>query len=382
MNDALRIGIDASPALPPRTGVGNYTLHLIRALAESGEDLQLVLFVNSLRRPLPGWEFLRRPTIEIRRWRIPGPWLHRAWQHAHWPPVEALAGRVDVFHSTSGHIPPRRSTPLVATIHDLYFLRHPEHCDALGGQYLARTLPRHSGGLAHILTPTEAVRRDAIEMLHVDERRVTAIHEGVDHAQFYPRGDAAQWEAVRRRLSLPERFILAVATQEPRKNIRGLIEAYGIVCKHHPQTPPLIIAGGKGWGPAHTPGPSRNIVLPGFLAHEDLAVLYSRCEAFIMPSHDEGFGLPLLEAMACGAPVVCTDAAAMAEVAGGAALLCARGDSGALAEAMARVLSDGAVAEDLRQRGLRRAGEFSWAECARQTAHVYRAAAAQAAARS
>lgn len=371
----LRIGIDASSILPPRTGVGVYTLNLLRQMIPRQPDLHFVLFMNSLRRPLPRESFLEAPNVTLRRYRLPAPWLYGSWLRLDAPSIERLTGPIDLFHSPSTHIPPQKSGAVVTTINDLYFLRHPEQCHALGGRYLARVLERRLKKIDVIITPTEAVRRDVLELLRVEKSRVLAIPDAVDTQFFRPERDEMRWEALRRELGLTgSRFILAVGTLEPRKNIDGLVAAYQLLTAGKKDLPALVVAGAKGWGTLHPVPPGANIHFPGYLTDEDLRLLYSYCELFVLPSHDEGFGLPILEAMACGAPVVCSDAPAVVEVAGQAALHAASTDVAALVAAMDKVLSDPQVRHDLREKGFRRVRDFSWQACADRTAQVYRQA--------
>ncbi len=370
--------------LPPRTGIGVYTHQLVRALAENHPELELILLLHSLRRPVPDESFLLRSNVHVRRVRLPGPWLLRSWKRFNLPVVEKFIGPVDVFHSPSGHIAPQRHGARVATVNDLHFLRHPEHCHPLGGGYLREIFPQSLPQMTRIIVPTTAVRDDVMRNYPVREDSIAVIPDGVDLERFHPRQDAAQWRHWREVLEIPERYILSVSTLEPRKNVGGLLEAYARLRMALPACPPLVLVGDEGWSnegaqiAAMGLEPDKDVILTGYVSDEALPHVYRHCALFVLASHDEGFGLTVLEAMACGAPVVCTDVAALAEVSGEAALRTPAGNSAALAEAIKDVLLNAGRAAQMRDAGLQRVKRFGWDECARQTAEVYAEAAQEA----
>jgi glycosyltransferase involved in cell wall biosynthesis len=298
--------------------------------------------------------------------------LWRAWLHFDAPAIDQLIGGVDLFHSPSGHVPPLQSGASVTTIHDLFFLTNPQDCHSLGGQYLLRRLPEKMHSLARIITPTEAVRRQVIARYALDDERVAAIHHGIDLERFRPESMDAD-DAVLRRLQLPERFILFVGTREPRKNLPMLIEAHDRLRRKNGEVPPLVIAGGKGWGDQSVTLTS-GLHFTGIVPDEDLPALYRKCEFLVLPSLDEGFGLPVLEAMACGAPVLCSDLPSLREVCEDAALFCPVGDVAALERGTENLLDDPGQRDAMRTKGLSRAEQFCWNSAADATANVYRMA--------
>jgi glycosyltransferase involved in cell wall biosynthesis len=209
----------------------------------------------------------------------------------------------------------------------------------------------------------------------VAAERVVTVPNGVSPA-FCP-APAAEVHDFRRRKGLPGRFILFVGTLEPRKNIERLVEAYAHLRRRDPAAPPLVIAGGKGWfyetifRRVHELGVNDAISFPGFIASDELPSWYRAATIFIYPSRFEGFGLPVLEAMACGTPVITSTESSLPEVAGDATLLVGPDDVPAMADAMARLLGEPELAAELSARGLRQAAQFSWARTARETAQVY-----------
>ncbi|MCX7044883.1 MAG: glycosyltransferase family 1 protein [Candidatus Sumerlaeota bacterium] len=375
------IGIDGSSILPQRTGVGNYVFQLLRALAETpAPDVEFKIFLNSLRHPFPpDAGFLSVPRFRNYRYRLPGPPLVTAWRKWNFPPIEWLIGACDVFHSPAAYIPPQRRGARVTTFTDLYFLRHPEHCHWLGGQYLAEYLPRVARRMDCIIAISQTTANDAVELLGVERDRIRVTLLGVDE-RFQPVADPQRLQAVRARYSLPSEFILTVATLEPRKNLPRLLQAYHLLHETMTGVPPLALAGGGGWKNSElwkTIEELRladRVLFPGYIAVEDLPAVYSLASVFALPSLYEGFGLPLVEAMACGTPAVASDTPALAEVAGGAALLADPMSPEAIAAALKEAIASDTTRERLRRQGLERAKQFSWRRCAEQTLAAYRQA--------
>lgn len=375
------IGIDGSSILPRRTGVGHYTFHLLKALAELDPSDEVRVFLNSLRHPFPeDAAFLKRRPFRARRLRLPGPWLVTAWRRFGTPPIDWLAGRCDVFHSPATYAPPQRHGARVTTVHDLYFLRRPENCHALGGAFFHEYLPRVAPSLDRIIAVSRSTARDCEELLGVDPARVRVVYEGVDPA-FRPVTAPEALATTRRRYSLPESYLLTVATLEPRKNLEGLLRAYRIVADRRPETPPLALVGCEGWQTeriyalSHELGLDERVVFTGYVRFDDLPAVYSQARAFALVSHYEGFGLPLLEAMACATPCVASSTTSLGEVAGDAATLVNPSDDEAVADGLERVLTDETTRTRLMKAGPRRAATFTWRRCAEETLDVYREAA-------
>ncbi len=371
----MRIGIEASSLFFPETGTGAYTFNLLEAMTRLAPNHRFVLFLNSLRRPAPDFDFMRRPNVEVSRWRFPGPWLIGAWRRFNAPAIDRLIGEVDALHSPGSYVPPLKSGRRVATIQDLYVAKKPEHCDSLGGKYLAATLPDRIPQLDRIITPSEASRRDVIDLFGAAPEQVRTIPHGVDHERFRPIDDERQLAKAKEKYRLPEDFILTVAVLEPRKNLEGLIAAYRQLKDSFGEAPKLVIAGSKGWkcesvfAEVERQGLRQgdNLQFLGNVPAADLPEIYNSASLFALPSFDEGFGLPVIEAMACGLPVVTSDAPALCEVGGEAALRVAPDDHAGLAEAMHKILCDPDLSGRLRQASLRRAQDFSWDRCAEGT---------------
>jgi glycosyltransferase involved in cell wall biosynthesis len=379
VSGTLELVIDYTPAVHQRAGIGRYTRGLVQALAGLDARNRYTLMVlgrsdaHYVPPQLPSNFRLRYVPLSDR-------WATVLWYRLNLPlPVDLLAGRADLFHGPSFTLPPS-FMPSLLTVHDLSFVRYPQGAHPALLAWLIRAVPRSLQRARHVLADSESTRRDLIELMNLPPDRITVIGAGVER-RFRPVTDPASLAEVRARYRLPERFILGVSTLEPRKNFTGLIAAYNQLAEAHPRLSAdlhLVIAGGRGWlyddifAAAEASPVRQRIHFAGFVADEDLPALYSQAAAFAFPSHYEGFGIPVLEAMACGTPVVCADNSSLPEVAGDAALLVDAADVHGLAEAMHRLLVDSSLRERLIGRGFEQAKKFTWEEAARRLLDVYR----------
>jgi glycosyltransferase involved in cell wall biosynthesis len=280
----------------------------------------------------------------------------------------------DLFHAP-GYVAPRRlPCPLVLTIYDLVALSHPELARRSNVFHYRWRLPRSARAAARIIVPTECVAREVVERLGVPRDRLRVVPLGVDSQMRSPSLDARVRVRARHHLSRP--FVLFVGNIEPKKDLPTLLRAFALL-KRQGLPHELAIAGKRGWKcrdvfrlPAEL-GIEGDVRFLGYVEEEDLPGLYGASELFVLPSLAEGFGLPPLEAMACGAPVVTSDAEALVETTGDAAEHVPARDPEALAEAMRRVLSDPALRERMRAAGLERAAQFTWERTASATREVY-----------
>jgi len=366
----MRVALDGLPLQVRSAGIAGYTEELVRALAALHPAPALTLF------GLAAWPgAAAAPSLPSNvRWRraLLYPAIMGAPLMAlpRLLPLGAALRDVDLFHATN-YCVPRARVPLVITVHDLALLRFP----ALGTPALRQMVGRVQAGAAaarRVIADSEATARDLRELLGVPGAKLRVVYPGCA-AHFQPL-DAAAAGAVLARHGLAPGYIMHLGTREPRKNLPRLLRAYG---RLGAAAPPLVLAGGAGWGVDELPalfdtlGLRSRVRLLGPVASADLPALYSGAALFAYPSLYEGFGLPVLEAMACGTPVVTADVASLPEVAGDAALLVDPHDDVALADAIGRVLRDPALHADLRARGLARARTFTWERCAAQTMAVY-----------
>jgi len=367
----MRVGLDGYPLSEPLTGVGHYTLELARALARNFPRSQFELvspkpFAGAVveDNQLPNLTFIKAKSSAIR-----GHW----WSVG--LPLYAKKAAFDLFHGTNFELPLWHNRRSVLTIHDLSTLLYP----ALHRQPLVRRarlrLPLAAKTARAIITPTEAVKREVCKHLKVKSEKVTAIHEAP--RSFFRPATADESRAVRERLGVKDEFLLFVGTLEPRKNLLTLLKALAQLVRQTSLRPQLVIAGGTGWLMRETEsfvkssGLAEQLLFTGYLRDEELRALYSSCAAFIYPSIYEGFGLPPLEAMACGAPVIASKIGAHQEVLSGAARLVDPFDIESLAEAMIGVSGNEQRREELKATGGKRAAKFTWDETARLTYEVY-----------
>jgi glycosyltransferase involved in cell wall biosynthesis len=374
---AIHVGVNAhllSLADSYRSaGINWYIYNLLRHLPDTDPGIKYTVFLSERR-------YRGRSGLRLQRSRLPThrPPIRIVWEQAFQPRAVRRAG-LDLLHSPAFVGPLASRCPGVVTVHDLSFLLYPQNFRAGNRSYL-RTLTRLSIRRARrVIAVSESTRLDLMRLYGLAPDKVQVVHHGVDEAfRPLPAGEVA---AFRQRRGLPPRFALFVGTLEPRKNVVRLVEAYARL----PQgRPPLMLVGGKGWlydevlGRVQALHLSDEVHFVGYVSAEELPLWYNAAELFVYPSLYEGFGLPALEAMACGTPVITSTASSLPEVVGQAGLQVDPTDVPALTEALARVLDDEAQQEEMRLKGLDQARQFSWQEAARCTAETYRRALAVA----
>jgi len=366
----VRIAFDGTTLRPGRTGVGYYTEHLLRHLAAEAPDDEVVIVSNrpvDLSGPLP-------PNARVARdasfsFRL-------AWLQFGAPRLlDALDA--DVAHFTNSIVPLASPVPTVVTIHDmsltLFPAYHPVRRVLLNRPLVGLAVRRVDA----IITVSHSARRDILRLYDVAPERVHVVHEAAAPA-FAPVTDRTRLAAVRARYGLPDRFLLYVGTIEPRKNLPRLIEAYGRRYRAGDLPWPLVCVGRYGWRARDVEarvariGLADQVRFVGYVPFADLPAIYSLADVFVFPSLHEGFGLPVVEAMACGTPVVAGHNSSLIEIASGAAETVDVTDVEALGDALAGLMASRDRRERLTRRGLERARQFSWRRAARETLGVYR----------
>ena len=373
MQGAIRIGVNAhllSLAQSYRSaGINGYIQQLLRRLPEADPTLIYTVFTGERR-------YTGTAAINVRhsRWPTQRPALRIAWEQAVQPGA-ARRAKVDLLHEPAFVGPVVSASPFVVTVHDLSFLLYPEAFRAFNRLYLRIVTNLSVRKAQRVIAVSENTKQDLVRAYHLSPNKIDVIHNGLDEC-FRPL-PTDQVDEFRARQGLPERFLLFVGTLEPRKNVLGLIEAYAQLPKDRP---PLMLVGGKGWlydevfALIAARDLTSEVHFVGYVPAEDLPWWYNAAEVFVYPSLYEGFGLPPLEAMACGTPVITAHASSLPEVVGQAALLVDPNDPQMLAQAIARVLTDRGLQDHLRTAGLARASAFSWTQTARHTAQSYRRA--------
>lgn len=368
----MHIAIDAHSVGTGLAGNETYAANLVEALAEVDEENRYTVYVTraealarfggrwanvALRRTLPHTPFVRIPltlSLELRR------------------------RPVDLLH-VQYTAPPLAPCPVVTTIHDLSFEHIPETFKRRSRLQLKLTVRATARRAAHVIAPSEYTRRDLIETYGLDPARVSAIPLAVA-PHFRPVREAEELARVRERYGIRGEYVLAVGSIQPRKNLARLVRAYAALRRERGRSnlPQLVLVGKQAWLYGDTlraieeENLGESVLLTGYVSEGDLPALYTGALLFAYPSFYEGFGLPPLEAMSCGVPVLTGNQTSLPEVVGDAGLTVDPFDIGALGEALARLIDDDALRTELSKRGLQRARRFDWRETARMTLQVYR----------
>lgn len=357
-------------------GINWYIYHLLQHLAELS-DFRYTVFLSD---PRAREHF---DGMDIAPSRLP---THRPIVRIVWEqiiqPFALRRARVDLLHALAFAGPLTLAIPWVVTIYDLSFIRYPESFNTANRIYLTWAVRNSLRRADRVIAISESTRRDLVERFGGSREKVCVVYCGTDPS-FSPKRDPQELEELRAQRHLPEKMILFVGTIEPRKNVARLVRAFARAKRaaHLPHR--LVLVGARGWkyhevdAVVEQAGIADDVMFAGYVHQQELPAWYRAAELFVYPSLYEGFGLPPLEAMACGTPVVTSNAASLPEVVGNAALVVAPDDEVALADAIVRGLTDRAQREEMIARGFAQAAQFSWARAARETAEVYRAVFAE-----
>ncbi len=368
----MRIGIDAT-ALPNKpVGAGNYIIELIRALHASDHQFELVIFTQRHGRALidvparPGFQWVSLPDLSPAR--------RLVWEQTAFPNLLREHG-IDLLHSLHYTRPLRVNCRSVVTFHDMTFFLFP-HLHTRSKRIFFPWMIRYSAKTADaLIADSESTRQDAIHILGLDPKKIRTVPLGV-RPEFAPNQDQVLKSAVRARYNLPDHFLLFVGLIEPRKNLPLLLRSYRRVIQQNNPIP-LVLVGRKGWMYEQVLdmianwGLKEQILMTGYVPPDDLPIVYNLADIFIYPSLYEGFGLPPLEALACGTPVITTAVSSMPEHVGQAGLLVPPDDEDALTQAIIRLLNDQELKSRLSILGPQQAAQFTWTRTARETLQVY-----------
>lgn len=359
-----------------QAGVSRYIEHLLRYLPdELGAGSRVLALAGRQARfadrvaPFPEgveWEWTRWPTV-----RIP---VRILWEQCAVPVLGRTRG-LDLIHGPVNVVPLAGRTPSVVTIHDLAFLVYLEQYPSMQRRYLKTMTSASVRKARRVIAVSSYTARDVAERLGVSEEKVVAVPNGVSE-EFHPRAGTDELERFRSENRLPADFLLFVGTLQPRKNLLGLLRAYATLDRS--DRLPLYVVGAPGWmyeeifDEVRALGIAGDVHFSGYAASNALPLWYSAATAFVYPSFYEGFGLPVLEAMACGTPVVTSSTSSLPEVVGEAGIQVDPRDIGEIASAIARLLGDSALRDRLSLQGIEQARQFTWRRTARETAAVYR----------
>ena len=373
----MRVVIDFTCAVNQTAGISRFVRNLVFALSgldhtnqylllyakpENGADVSFPTATNFSRRQLR----LSQRTLDI------------LWHRMRLPlPIDLVYGSADIFHSPDFVLPPVRRGRSLLTVHDLAFLLYPECAEASLRAYLEQVVPRSVERADFIAADSENTRNDLICLLGADPERVAVVPGGVD-PMFSRVSYGARLQALRRQFKLDDRpFILFVGVLEPRKNLTLLFDAYRQLRDRHKLSHRLVVVGKRGWlyddilDHAERSPYRQDIVFTGFVPDADLPALYSAADVFAFPSLYEGFGLPPLEAMACGTPVVVSRSSSLPEVVGEAGLQVDPKNADELAAALELAILDDKLRDELRRKGPERAASFTWPVAAERLLEVY-----------
>ena len=360
----VRVVIDATPLLGRRTGVGRYVGGLIDGLVTLPDAPDIALTAFTIR----GRGGQRAGGLPIGGRRFSARLLQSMWGRLEFPPAEFFAGVSDVFHATNYVLPPVRRAAGVVSVHDLSYELFPETVSAASLRYRL-LVPRSLRRARLVLALTHAAAAEIAAFYKLDPSGVRAARPGLDPSWLETSPPTSEWL---RAHGLPERYVLFVGTLEPRKNLPVLLAAMRALRATDPSMPPLVLVGAQGWGEMLESAP--DVVTPGFLEDDVLRQVVAGAACLAFPSRHEGFGIPPLEALACGVPVVSSDLPALREVTGEHASYVAVDDVDSLADAIGRsVAGDGGASARAARRA--HAAQWTWERCAREALSAYREAA-------
>jgi glycosyltransferase involved in cell wall biosynthesis len=370
MHIALNAHLLSSSESYRAAGINWYIHNLLQHLPGAVADHRLTVFLGDR-------EAARSlPAVATRVSALPtrNPVVRILWEQMA-QPLQLLRGGVDLLHSLAFVQPVAMPCAGIVTIYDLSFVLFPQRFPSWRRTYLRWGAGLSARRARRVIAISESTKQDIVRFLSVPESKVDVVACGVDQ-DFGPIESVEKLDVLRRKRHLPPRMLLFVGTLEPRKNLTTLLRSYALL-KQRFDPPPLVIGGPQGWrheevfSLAQELDLEDDVLFPGFIPREELPLWYNAASAFVYPSLYEGFGLPPLEAMACGTPVITSNASSLPEVVGDAGLLVEPTNAEELAQAMQRVLRDDDLRDSLRRKGLERAKMFSWQRAARETARAY-----------
>jgi glycosyltransferase involved in cell wall biosynthesis len=371
----MRIGIDATPLPPQPVGAGNYIIQLIKALVEQKSDHDFVIFAQP-----SGQDMISLPEGSAAEWviveeRSPGSRL--IWEQVQFPKLIRESG-VELLHSTHYTRPTRLPCKSVVTFHDMTFFLYPELHTWARRLYFPRMMRLSASRADKLITVSDSTRNDLVRVLRIDPKKVTTTHLGLNPG-YKPIVDQDEKRRVAEKYALPEKFILYVGLVEPRKNLPVLINAFKRLI-YEEYNYKLILVGRYGWMYEQLLDQVKELNLEnqvqflGYVPQEDLPLVYNLASLFVYPTIYEGFGLPVLEAMACGVPVITSDVSSLPEIVNKSGILTPVNDPDALFEAIVKGLDDSDLRQELIRKGPERAENFSWTKTAQLTLQVYQQA--------
>jgi len=374
----MKIVIDAQPIVEVRSGIGRYTYNLIKALAlQDSNNQYLPFFFNFRQKDFGQQEFLAYSPIQTKEIRyLPGVLMHRLWRYCSWFPLDSFTGKADIFHYPNYLVKPACSGKKIITVCDMSFRRFPETLMPKNLANLRKNFEKSLEIVDAVITISEFSKSELLNYYPDFKKPVFISKMGVDDF-FEEDHSEKEIEDIRLKYNLPQNYILHVGTIEPRKNLSFLLKAFSKLQNDYPDLK-FVLVGAKGWLTKEFDKTLSRLALeekvcfPGFVLDKDLPMIYKGAKLFVFPSRYEGFGIPPLEAMGCGVPVLASNIPVMQEVLEDAAVLFDLDISEEeLALKIKEILSDNNLRENLIRKGKEQAAKFTWKECAESTLKAY-----------
>jgi glycosyltransferase involved in cell wall biosynthesis len=376
----MKIGIDISPAINEKAGIGRYSYNLVTNLLKIDHKNQYFLFSNFIRDPdgtkKERLNSLCKPNSKVKNYLLPGKIKELIWKSPFISPIDLLLGKVDVFHGLNFLCIPYHVKSAIVTIYDLAFLKFPEQVGKGYAEYFTKATKNAVFNSDIIISISQSTKDDLIELLQVPKEKIKVIYLGVED-YFFIKVNPVKRRKIALKYNLPQKYILYVGTLEPRKNIVGLVKAFNLLNKNLQTKYKLVIAGEKGWLYDEIFQTVANlklgdkVIFTGFIPDCDLPAIYQGAKIFVLPSFYEGFGLPILEAMASGCPTISSNTSSMPEVVGDAGILINPSYPEEITQAIKKLLSDQTLYNQLKNKGEIQAQKFSWQKCGQETLRVY-----------
>lgn len=374
----MKIGLDIRSLLAPKTGVGYYTYHLANSLLKLDEVNEYHLFYFNFLRRKNSLNFKQKNAFIKEIKAVPGRVCNQIWRYFDFPKIDLFTKEMDVFHFPNFTITPLKKGKVILTVHDLSFVKYPQFTEPKNLKFLKKLFIKSINRADLILTVSEFTKNELQDVFNIKDEKIAVVYNGVEDI-FKNKIDAAALKKVKLKYSLPEKYIFHVGMLEPRKNITSLIKAYHLSRGRHKDFPyKLVIVGRKGWHYEQIFATVKNldlqkeVIFTGYVEHNDLPLLYQGGDLLVYPSIYEGFGLPVLEAMASGIPVICSAKSSLPEVAGEAALLCSGNTPEDISLKIEEVLNSEQLPKEMAAQGIRQAEKFSWEKSAQKVLALYK----------
>lgn len=377
----MKIGIDANWAIYEQAGIGKYTYNLIKALLETDKKNEYILFFNFFRRQRQRMQIIKdlvqnsNAKVEVEVTVFPSS-IRELLSQTSFSLKYLYKKDFDVFHSPFFSGIPKAGFPKMAvTIHDLAFMKFPEHKGEKISKYYLKRTKLATSSCKRIIAVSENTKKDLINLLDIPEKKIEVIYEGVN-SEFHRYKQKDTKKRVKKYLQKHE-FILSVCTLEPRKNLHRLVIAYSMLPFDLRQKYKLVLVGGSGWNneelfkTIQDLNLTNQVIMPGFISDKDLPYFYNAAKVFVYPSLYEGFGLPVLEAMACGTPVIAGKTSSIPEIAGKEAALINPYKEEEIAYFLKKILLSEKLQKSMSEKGIKQAKKFSWEKTAIETIKVY-----------